>query len=353
MSSKCDGCGNTFLAGTKKIEYKGHQWHDTCFHCKVCATKVGQIVLGNIICISGIPSVLQVGAKSFIIPNDKDIYCVTCFEDKIATKCVKCKKVLTSGGVTFRNEPWHKVSSTKWPFFRVKLDFKFDLRWPYLTFGPWDLLPTPPSSPQNHFPIPQLTWRWRGPELDNSINFDNIPLNVSSISGMFCVYQVRRPAGWSKVCQQRRQALLCQLFWWTVCQKMCQLWQTHHGSGWDQVHIVWEETLAQWLFRLWPMWAVHGRQGIHHWWGRYHLSRVCQGQVDGKQLNTSSSSISSSSSASSPMGTISSVPSVPGTSWWQATENKDKYSKDKVFNRKPLLEEWSKNSKGQGCKWRG
>ena len=27
--------------------------------------------------------VFQVGAKSFIIPNDKDIYCVPCFEDKV------------------------------------------------------------------------------------------------------------------------------------------------------------------------------------------------------------------------------------------------------------------------------
>ena len=51
----------------------------------------------------------QVGMKSFIIPNDKDIFCITCFEDKIATKCVKCKNVLTSGGVPFRGEPWHKV----------------------------------------------------------------------------------------------------------------------------------------------------------------------------------------------------------------------------------------------------
>jgi hypothetical protein len=53
-------------------------------------------------------NMFQVGAKSFIIPNDKDIYCVTCFEDRIATKCTKCKLVLTSGGVTFRGEPWHK-----------------------------------------------------------------------------------------------------------------------------------------------------------------------------------------------------------------------------------------------------
>ena len=65
----------------------------------------------------------KVGLKSFIIPNEKDIYCVSCFEDRVATKCTKCKQVLqhnccvvadivdqvlTSGGVTFRGEPWHK-----------------------------------------------------------------------------------------------------------------------------------------------------------------------------------------------------------------------------------------------------
>ena len=29
-----------FVCGTKKVEYKCRQWHDTCFHCKVCKTKV-------------------------------------------------------------------------------------------------------------------------------------------------------------------------------------------------------------------------------------------------------------------------------------------------------------------------
>ena len=29
-----------FVSGTKKVEYKCRQWHDTCFHCKVCKTKV-------------------------------------------------------------------------------------------------------------------------------------------------------------------------------------------------------------------------------------------------------------------------------------------------------------------------
>ena len=32
-----------FVCGTKKVEYKCRQWHDTCFHCKVCKTKVIRI----------------------------------------------------------------------------------------------------------------------------------------------------------------------------------------------------------------------------------------------------------------------------------------------------------------------
>ncbi len=49
------------------------RWHDKCFQCSVCKSAVG--------------------TKPFIIPNDKDVYCVGCFEDKFATKCTKCKKV--------------------------------------------------------------------------------------------------------------------------------------------------------------------------------------------------------------------------------------------------------------------
>ena len=72
----------------KKIEYKSRQWHDRCFQCCECKTKVG--------------------TKSFIIPNEQEVYCVKCFEDKFATKCTKCRKILTAGGVTFKNEPWHR-----------------------------------------------------------------------------------------------------------------------------------------------------------------------------------------------------------------------------------------------------
>lgn len=33
---------------------------------------------------------------------------IKCYEDKYATRCTKCKQVIVSGGITFRNEPWHR-----------------------------------------------------------------------------------------------------------------------------------------------------------------------------------------------------------------------------------------------------
>jgi len=61
------------VTGTKKMEYKSRQWHEKCFCCCVCKTPIG--------------------TKSFI-PRDADIYCAGCYEEKFATRCVKCDKVL-------------------------------------------------------------------------------------------------------------------------------------------------------------------------------------------------------------------------------------------------------------------
>lgn len=61
------------MSGMKKMEYKGKQWHDKCFCCALCKTPIG--------------------TKSFIPKND-EVYCATCYEEKFATRCCKCKKVL-------------------------------------------------------------------------------------------------------------------------------------------------------------------------------------------------------------------------------------------------------------------
>ncbi|XP_046391968.1 four and a half LIM domains protein 2 isoform X5 [Ischnura elegans] len=91
FASRCDGCGEIFRAGTKKMEYKTRQWHEKCFCCCVCKTAIG--------------------TKSFI-PREQEIYCATCYEEKFATRCVKCNKIITTGGVTYKNEPWHRECFT-------------------------------------------------------------------------------------------------------------------------------------------------------------------------------------------------------------------------------------------------
>jgi len=87
FAARCDACGDVFKAGTKKMEYKTRQWHEKCFACCVCKTPIG--------------------TKSFI-PREQEIYCAGCYEEKFATRCVKCNKVITSGGVTYKNDPWHR-----------------------------------------------------------------------------------------------------------------------------------------------------------------------------------------------------------------------------------------------------
>lgn len=54
------------------MEYKTRQWHEKCFCCVVCKNPIG--------------------TKSFI-PREQEIYCAGCYEDKFATRCVKCNKV--------------------------------------------------------------------------------------------------------------------------------------------------------------------------------------------------------------------------------------------------------------------
>merc|ERR1719234_1403143 len=91
FANNCDACGDVFKAGMKKMEYKTRQWHEKCFTCCVCTNPIG--------------------TKSFI-PKEHDIYCAKCYEEKFATKCIKCSKVITQGGVTYRNDPWHRECFT-------------------------------------------------------------------------------------------------------------------------------------------------------------------------------------------------------------------------------------------------
>uniref|UniRef100_A0ACB8FIH8 Four and a half LIM domains protein 2 n=1 Tax=Sphaerodactylus townsendi TaxID=933632 RepID=A0ACB8FIH8_9SAUR len=80
-SSKCSECKKTIMPGTRKMEYKGNSWHETCFICPRCQQPIG--------------------TKSFI-PKDNQNFCVPCYEKQFAMQCVQCKKPITTGGITCR-----------------------------------------------------------------------------------------------------------------------------------------------------------------------------------------------------------------------------------------------------------
>ncbi|KAI2663380.1 Four and a half LIM domains protein 2 [Labeo rohita] len=86
-SSKCFECKKTIMPGSRKMEHKGNSWHETCFTCQRCQQPIG--------------------TKSFI-PKDNSNYCVACYEKQFALQCVHCKKPITTGGVTYHDQPWHK-----------------------------------------------------------------------------------------------------------------------------------------------------------------------------------------------------------------------------------------------------
>ncbi|XP_028846649.1 four and a half LIM domains protein 2a [Denticeps clupeoides] len=86
-SSKCHECNKTIMPGTRKMEHKGNNWHETCFTCKMCQQLIG--------------------TKTFI-PKDNSNYCLPCYEKQFALQCANCKKAIITGGVTYHNQPWHK-----------------------------------------------------------------------------------------------------------------------------------------------------------------------------------------------------------------------------------------------------
>uniref|UniRef100_A0A6I8PMY1 Four and a half LIM domains protein 3 n=2 Tax=Ornithorhynchus anatinus TaxID=9258 RepID=A0A6I8PMY1_ORNAN len=87
FSSQCTACGETVMPGSRKLEYGGQTWHEHCFLCSGCEQPLG--------------------SRSFV-PDKGAHYCVPCYESKFAPRCARCKKTLTQGGVTYRDEPWHR-----------------------------------------------------------------------------------------------------------------------------------------------------------------------------------------------------------------------------------------------------
>merc|ERR1712073_247867 len=91
FANNCDECGKIIGIDSKDLSYKEKHWHEACFLCNKCRTSLVD---------------KQFGSKA-----DR-IYCGPCYDAQFATKCIKCSKVITQGGVTYRNDPWHRECFT-------------------------------------------------------------------------------------------------------------------------------------------------------------------------------------------------------------------------------------------------
>lgn len=91
FAARCDACEQVFRAGMKKYEFEGKKWHEACFKCGSCH----ELIMD----------------KSFI-PRDGTIYCEPCFAKNFGHRCKKCNEVISKGGVTFKETPWHKECFT-------------------------------------------------------------------------------------------------------------------------------------------------------------------------------------------------------------------------------------------------
>lgn len=83
------------VTGTRKMEYKGSSWHETCFVCHHCQRPIG--------------------TQSFI-PKDSENLCLPCYEQQYAPQCVQCRKVGRGGvwGVRALPLPGERSTEGTW-----------------------------------------------------------------------------------------------------------------------------------------------------------------------------------------------------------------------------------------------
>ncbi|KAH6927982.1 hypothetical protein HPB50_010213 [Hyalomma asiaticum] len=130
FANSCEECSKAIGIDSKDLSYKEKHWHEACFLCSKCRVSLVDKPFGSkaekVYCAACYDAAfatrcdgcgeifraaIPIGTRSFI-PRDNDIYCTGCYEDKFATRCIKCNQIITSGGVTYRNEPWHRECFT-------------------------------------------------------------------------------------------------------------------------------------------------------------------------------------------------------------------------------------------------
>ncbi|XP_063719926.1 four and a half LIM domains protein 2-like isoform X2 [Symsagittifera roscoffensis] len=88
-ADKCTRCEKPFKPSQQKLKWNGGQWHPDCFQCGGCGKAIG---------------------RSPFHPHKDTPYCIDCWTENFAIKCTntKCGKAITSGGVTYKKQPYHR-----------------------------------------------------------------------------------------------------------------------------------------------------------------------------------------------------------------------------------------------------
>ncbi|XP_071314610.1 four and a half LIM domains protein 1a isoform X1 [Trachinotus anak] len=84
--NRCQACYKVVMPGSKNVEYKKKVWHEECFTCFECKQPIR--------------------TQSFLAKGD-DIYCASCNDKKFSKQCFHCKQAITSGGISYQDQPWH------------------------------------------------------------------------------------------------------------------------------------------------------------------------------------------------------------------------------------------------------
>lgn len=225
------------FSGTKKMEYKTRQWHEKCFCCCVCKTPIG--------------------TKSFI-PREQDIYCAGCYEDKFATRCVKCKKVSVN---IWPSVIWfYCLDKCRRVHFPIKMDEVVAFlelicqllcgiswnKWKCLAFWMfWTFKKVCVKFAAKISEIPIVADN-KIPSLDNLSSRQkstSISIILSLIGhnnwrcylqkrpvpqGMLRMYSLRDTIGRTTLHKSRRKAILCWLLRWIVCKALYCMHQAYY-----------------------------------------------------------------------------------------------------------------------------
>ncbi|XP_026511992.1 four and a half LIM domains protein 5 [Terrapene carolina triunguis] len=104
FANSCEECKKPIECDAKDLAYKGRHWHEACFKCARCNHSLVE--------------------KPFAA-KDELLLCTQCYSNEYSSKCFHCQKaimpgkitrtlryfcemMITTGGVTYHDQPWHK-----------------------------------------------------------------------------------------------------------------------------------------------------------------------------------------------------------------------------------------------------